>query len=87
MTKLQILTSFLELTTQMHIIALELIEKKKYASVDLFFNDVMDTLLDDSVMPEAEKVAIYGNVDVMKTMQEIGENQALMIFGEEKKNE
>lgn len=85
MNKSSLLVALLELTSHLQIKGLELIENNSYSEIDDFMEDLFS---DEEIEREQKETArIYGIVDKDKTMQEIGENQALMIFGDSNEDE
>jgi len=92
MTKQQILENFMILIAQMQNIAVDIIDEKHYDDFSDFMDDVFSNLDHDIedhpdqvelVISTPKSTKVFGNVDRQRVMQEIGDNQALMIFAQE----
>lgn len=82
MNKKQILLDFIMLTTTIQRIGNELLHTKKYESISDLFNDILTNLSENEIETPSKSIVSSGIVDKDRTMFEIGEDQALMIFGE-----
>ena len=92
MNKQQLLEEFMLLIAVMQNIAVDIIDRKEYNDVGEFLDVIFENLGNeelDSSIGEINRInsGVYGTVDRDRTMQEIGENQALMIFGEPQRYE
>jgi hypothetical protein len=93
MTKQELLTEFINLISNMQMIAVDIInDDQEYESLGEFVETVLYIInemeQEDSTpqqkAPSTRNGSRAGFVDRDKAMQEIGEDQALMIFGEPK---
>lgn len=76
---------FMELIAHLQLTALELSSENEYDNAMELLNDSIEELFSekDEPTPEPRSSRVFGNVDRQRVMQEIGENQALMIFAQE----
>ncbi len=84
MNKKQVLLDFINLTTSIQNIGAELLHTRKYDSVSDLFNDILATLSEENVESTSKSIVTSAIVNKELTMFDIGDNQALMIFGEPK---
>lgn len=85
MNKQQLLEQFMILIATMQNIAVDIIDESEYNDLGEFMDEIFSKLGDEEIdesLGEIKQNRIFGTVDKERTMQEIGDNQALMIFGE-----
>ena len=84
MNKEQLLIELMIVIAAMQNTAVDLVEQKSYNTFDAFMDDILEVMSGEEIEIKVQNnVRVFGIVDRERTMQEIGENQALMIFGEE----
>lgn len=90
MNKQQLLEQFMILIATMQNIAVDIIDETEYNDLGEFMDDIFSKLdseeIDES-LGEIKQNRIVGNVDRNRVMQGIGDNQALMIFAQDEKDE
>lgn len=85
---------FMELIAHLQLTALDLLSKNEYDNVIELLNDSLDEIFDEKEEVEnetrtmvASSNRVFATVDRQRVMQEIGDNQALMIFAQEVEND
>lgn len=82
-------SEFMELIAHLQLKALELLSKNEYNSVIELLNESLDEIFEENDEGNETRTivasgsGIFATVDRQRVMQEIGDNQALMIFGQE----
>ena len=80
---------FMELIAHLQLTALDLLSKNEYNNVIELLNDSLDEIFDEKEVETetrtmvASSNRVFATVDRQRVMQEIGDNQALMIFAQE----
>lgn len=84
MTKEELLIEFMVLISAMQNIAVDLVDTKEYTDIGEFLDDIFINLdTEEIAAPVSKNSGVFGKIDKQKTMIDIGDNQGLMIFGEE----
>lgn len=84
MTKEELLIEFMVLISAMQNIAVDLVDTKEYTEIGEFLDDIFINLdTEEIVAPAMKNSGVFGTIDKQKAMIDIGDNQGLMIFGEE----
>lgn len=86
MNKQQLLEEFMVLIAAMQNIAVDIVDNKSYNDVGEFLDAVFENLqseeIDETVGEIKRENRTFGYVDRERVMQGIGDDQALLIFGE-----
>ena len=87
MNKQELLIELMIVIANMQSAAIDLIDEKDYTNFNEFLEDIFVAIQNteevEEIIQVRPKFALYGIVDRERTMQQIGENQALMIFQNE----
>ena len=80
---------FMELIAHLQLTALDLLSKNEYDNVIELLNDSLDEIFEEKEVENETRTMVsssnrvFATVDRQRVMQEIGDNQALMIFAQE----